>query len=146
MFDTARKALLSSGYKLPPANMFRLVCTYSSTSSAQVRLRDWLTAHPTYKHLLINTIDDERTQGEIQALKAAGRLGDALTIAGGADALGQKQIKSGQENASVAFFPERYGEWLIPLIQDVMAGNPVPSFTATPTVVLTKANIRKYYP
>jgi ribose transport system substrate-binding protein len=146
MFDTAKKALLSSGYKLPSANMFRLVCTYSSTSSAQIRLRDWLTAHPNYKHLLINTIDDERTQGEIQALKASGRFGDALTIAGGADELGQKQIKSGQESASVAFFPERYGEWLIPLLEDVMAGNPVPSFTATPTIVLTKANIRKYYP
>jgi ribose transport system substrate-binding protein len=145
MFDTAQKALLANGFKLPKSNIFRLVCKYSATESAQVRLRDWLTAHPTFKHLLINTIDDERTQGEINALKQAGRLDDALTIANGVDQLGQQQIRAGEESASVAFFPEKYGEWLIPLLQDVMAGNPVPSFTGSDLIVITKANIDRYY-
>jgi ribose transport system substrate-binding protein len=145
LFDTAQKALPANGFKLPESNIFRLVCKYSATESAQVRLRDWLTAHPTFKHLLINTIDDERTQGEINALKQAGRLGDALTIANGVDQLGQEQIRAGDESASVAFFPEKYGEWLIPLLQDVMAGNPVPSFTGSQLVVVTKANIDRYY-
>jgi ribose transport system substrate-binding protein len=145
MFDTAQKALLRT-YKLPKSNIFRLVCKYSATESAQVRLTDWLTSHPNFKHMLINTIDDERTQGEINALKQAGRTNDAITIASGADQLGQKQIKSGQESASVAFFPERYGEWLVPIMEDVMAGNPVPSFTGSKLITITKANIQKYYP
>jgi ribose transport system substrate-binding protein len=145
MFDTAQTALLRT-YKLSKANIFRLVCKYSATESAQVRLTDWLTSHPNFKHILINTIDDERTQGEINALKQAGRLNDAITIASGADQLGQKQIKSGQESASVAFFPERYGEWLVPLMEDVMAGNPVPSFTGSKLITITKENIHKYYP
>jgi ribose transport system substrate-binding protein len=145
LFDTAKKALVSNGFSLPKANIFRLVCKYSATESAQVRLTDWLTAHPTFKHLLINTIDDERTQGEINALKQANRLGDALTIASGVDQLGQQQIRSGLQGASVAFFPEKYGEWLIPIIQDVMAGNPVPSFTGSKLIVITKANINQYY-
>jgi ribose transport system substrate-binding protein len=145
MFDTAQKALRAGGFAVSKSNTFRLVCKYSATESAKVRLTDWLTAHPTFKHLLINTIDDERTQGEITALKQAGRLGDAITIASGADQLGQQQIRSGQQNASVAFFPERYGEWLIPLLEDVMAGNPVPSFTGSQLVVITHANINKYY-
>ena len=145
LFDTAKKAITSNGFNLPKANIFRLVCKYSATESAQVRLTDWLTAHPTFKHLLINTIDDERTQGEINALKQANRLGDALTIASGVDQLGQQQIRSGQQGASVAFFPEKYGEWLIPIIQDVMAGNPVPSFTGSKLIVITKANINQYY-
>jgi ribose transport system substrate-binding protein len=145
MFDTADKALHAGGFAVPKSNTFRLVCKYSATESAQVRLTDWLTAHPTFKHLLINTIDDERTQGEINALKQAGRTADALTIASGADQLGQQQIRSGQQSASVAFFPEKYGEWLIPILQDVMAGNPVPSFTGSQLVVITRANIGKYY-
>jgi ribose transport system substrate-binding protein len=145
LFATAQKALSANGFGLPKSNIFRLVCKYSANESAQVRLTDWLTAHPTFKHLLINTIDDERTQGEINALKQAGRLGDALTIASGVDQLGQQQIRAGQENASVAFFPEKYGEWLIPILQDVMAGNPVPSFTGSKLIVITKANINKYY-
>ena len=145
MFDTAQKALLANGFKLAKSNIFRLVCKYSATESAQVRITDWLTAHPNFKHLLINTIDDERAQGEINALKQAGRLGDALTIANGVDQLGQQQIRAGLESASVAFFPEKYGEWLIPILQDVMAGNPVPSFTGSNLVVITKANINRYY-
>jgi ribose transport system substrate-binding protein len=145
MFDTAEKALRAGGFAISKSNVFRLVCKYSATESAQVRLTDWLTGHPTFKHLLINTIDDERTQGEINALKQAGRSGDALTIASGADQLGQQQIRSGKESASVAFFPEKYGEWLIPILEDVMAGNPVPSFTGSQLVVVTRANIGKYY-
>jgi ribose transport system substrate-binding protein len=145
MFDTAQTALLSA-YPLSKSNIFRLVCKYSQTQSAQVSLSAWLTSHPSFEHLLINSIDDERAQGEISALKQAGRLGDALTIASGADGLGQKQIKAGTESASVAFFPERYGEWLVPLLEDVMAGNPVPSFTGSQLVTITKANISKYYP
>jgi len=145
MFDTAEKALVKGGFNVPKNNRFRLVCKYSTTESAQVRLTDWLTSHPNFKHMLINTIDDERTQGEINALKQAGRLNDALTIAAGADQLGQQQIRSGLENASVGFFPEKYGEWLIPLLEDVMAGNPVPSFTGSQLTTITKANINQFY-
>jgi ribose transport system substrate-binding protein len=146
MFDTAPKALAAGGFALPGGNVYKLVCKYSSTQSAKISVTNWLTAHPTVKHMLINTIDDERMQGVIGALKQAGRQGDALTIASGADPLGHSQIYSGTQGASIAFFPERYGRWLVPLLQDVMAGNPVPSFTGSGLVVVTKANIAKFYP
>jgi ribose transport system substrate-binding protein len=145
MFDTSYKALLAGGYSLPKSSWFKLVCKYSQTESAQVRVGDWLTSHPNFKHIMINSIDDERAQGEINALRQAGRLDAALVVGTGTDDLGKKQIRAGQEHASVAFFPERYGEWLLPLLQDVMAGNPVPSFVGSQLVVITKANIDKYY-
>jgi ribose transport system substrate-binding protein len=64
----------------------------------------------------------------------------------GADGLGVKQIKSGIEMASVAYFPERYGEWLVPILEDILAGNPVPSFTGSGLVIIDKQNVQKYYP
>jgi len=146
MFDTAPKALVASGFKIPSKNVFKIVCKYSQTQSAQVNVKAWFTGHPGFKHVMINTIDDERMQGAINALNQVGRFKDALTIASGADGLGQQQIKAGLEGASIAYFPERYGEWLVPILQDVMAGNPVPSFTGSKLVVITKANINKYYP
>ena len=146
MFDTAPKALVASGFKIPSKNVFKIVCKYSQTQSAQVNVKAWFTGHPGFKHVMINTIDDERMQGAINALNQVGRFKDALTIASGADGLGQKQIKAGLEGASIAYFPERYGEWLVPILEDVMAGNPVPSFTGSKLVVITKANIGKYYP
>jgi ribose transport system substrate-binding protein len=145
MFDTAQTALLSA-YPLSKSNVFRLVCKYSQTQSAQVNVTAWFTAHPNFKHVMINTIDDERMQGVINALKQNGRFDDALTISTGCDGLGQKQIKAGLEDASIGYFPERYGEWLVPILEDVMAGNPVPSFTGSNLIVITKANIGKYYP
>jgi ribose transport system substrate-binding protein len=146
MFNTAPTALNANGFKLASANVYKLVCKYSSTQSAKISVTNWLTAHPNFKHLLINTIDDERMQGVIGALKQAGRQGDALTIASGADPLGQSQIYAGTQGASIAFFPERYGRWLVPILQDVMAGNPVPSFTGSGLIVVTKKNISQYYP
>jgi ribose transport system substrate-binding protein len=146
MFDTAPKALVASGFKIPGKNVFKIVCKYSQTQSAQVNVKAWFTGHPNFKHVMINTIDDERMQGAINALNQVRRFKDALTIASGADGLGQQQIKAGLEGASIAYFPERYGEWLVPILEDVMAGNPVPSFTGSKLIVITKANIKQYYP
>ena len=146
MFDTAPKALIANGFAIPKKNIFKIICKYSATQSAQVNVKAWFTGHPNFKHVMINTIDDERMQGAINALNQVGRFKDALTVASGADGLGQQQIKAGLEGASIAYFPERYGEWLVPILQDVMAGNPVPSFTGSKLIVITKANINKYYP
>jgi ribose transport system substrate-binding protein len=95
---------------------------------------------------MFNSIDDERMQGITNAIRRANRKADALTIATGADGLGIKQIKAGTQMASVAYFPERYGEWLIPLLEDVLAGNPVPTFTGSGLVIVDKQNVKKYYP
>jgi len=146
MFETAPKALVANGFAIPSKNVFKIICKYSATQSAQVNVKAWFTGHPNFKHVMVNTIDDARMQGAIHALTQVGRFDDALTIASGADGLGQQQIKAGLEGASIAYFPERYGEWLVPILEDVMAGNPVPSFTGSKLVVITKANINKYYP
>jgi ribose transport system substrate-binding protein len=146
MFDTAPKALAASGFAIPSKNVFKIICKYSQTQSAQVDVTAWFTGHPNFKHVMINTIDDERMQGAINALKQVGRFNDALTVATGADGLGQKQIRAGLEGASVGYFPEKYGAWLLPILEDVMAGNPVPSFTGSKLIVITKENISKYYP
>ena len=146
MFDTAPKALVANGFAIPSGNVYKIICKYSQTQSAQVDVTAWFTGHPNFKHVMINTIDDERMQGAINALKQNGRFGDALTVSTGADGLGQKLIKAGLEGASIGYFPERYGEWLLPILEDVMAGNPVPSFTGSNLIVITKANIGKFYP
>jgi ribose transport system substrate-binding protein len=96
----------------------------------------------------MTTIDDERMSGMTNAMRKAGKKeGESyLGIASGADELGQTEIKNGHESASIAFFPEKYGEWLIPILEDVMAGNPVPSFVGQGLPVVTKDNIGEYYP
>lgn len=148
MFDTAPKALKAAGFAIPSSNIFKVVCKYQTKPSAETTITDWFTGHPKGKfpHVMLNSIDDERMQGITNAVRRARRTGDVLTIATGADGLGIKQIKSGTQMASVAYFPERYGEWLIPILEDILAGNPVPSFTGSGLVIINKQNIQKYYP
>ena len=148
MFTTAPAALRASGFKLPPKNLFKVVCKYQTKPSAETTITDWFTAHPRsqFPHVMFNSIDDERMQGITNAIRRARRQADALTISTGADGLGQKQIRAGTEMASIAYFPEKYGQWMIPLLEDVLAGNPVPSFTGSGLIILDKKNIAKYYP
>jgi ribose transport system substrate-binding protein len=148
MFDTAPKALRASGFNLPAKNLFKVVCKYQTKPSAETTITDWFTAHPRsqFPHVMFNSIDDERMEGITNAIRRANRKADALTIATGADELGQKQIRAGTEMASIAYFPEKYGHWLIPILEDILAGNPVPSFTGSGLVIIDKQNIGKYYP
>lgn len=47
---------------------------------------------------------------------------------------------------SVAFFLDRYGEFLIPLALDVLEGKPVPTIVRVPHQVITAENIDQWYP
>lgn len=145
MFETGPVALREGGFDLPDANVYALKCEFTPQKAA-VPVTDWLTAHPDVKNILMQTIDDERMSGMLNAMKKAGREDDTINIASGTDELGQTQIKNGVQQASIAYFPEKYGEWLIPILEDVMAGNPVPSFVGQALPVVTKDNIDEFYP
>jgi ribose transport system substrate-binding protein len=146
MFTTGTKALAASGFKLPKSNIYFLDCAEDSPAGGLAQMKDWLVAHPNAKNIMIMTIDDERNSGLVKALKQSNRYTNSLNVAGGCDSLGQSNIKNGGEQACIAFFPEKYGAWLVPIMEDVLAGNPVPSFTASGLVTITKQNIKKYYP
>jgi ribose transport system substrate-binding protein len=47
---------------------------------------------------------------------------------------------------SVGYFPERYGEGVIPLALDLLAGRRVPPATFVKHQMVTAANFRSFYP
>jgi ABC-type sugar transport system substrate-binding protein len=147
MFPAAAKALTGSGFALPPANLFHLNCSGQSSANAVAAVKAWIEGHPNFKYLLFNAPDDERASGIIAALKAKGRLNtDSMNIGAGLDQLGQQQVRNGTETASIAFFPEDAGKYLIPMLEDVMAGNAIPQFVEQAIYVVDKSNLNKYYP
>jgi ABC-type sugar transport system substrate-binding protein len=62
------------------------------------------------------------------------------------DDLGKSQIRDGLSDAGIAFFPERYGEYVIPAVCATLQGAPVPAYIFVENEVITKANIDKWYP
>ena len=94
--------------------------------------------------ILITAINDQSVTGLLRAVKLKGRQQDALAVGMGAD---EQETLMGEENfvASVAYFPERYGNYLIPIALMQLAGRAVPPAVLVNHVLVSPANICQYY-
>jgi ribose transport system substrate-binding protein len=147
MFEEVANALPKHGLEVPDDNVFDLVCKQADTQTGYKQVTDWFTSHPDFKHVALTAIDTIRMPNMIRAVKKQSLAReDWIAGAGADDESSRKLVRAGDQDVSIAFFGERFGEWLIPMIQDLMAGNPVPSFVGTELVPLTKDNIDEYYP
>jgi ribose transport system substrate-binding protein len=95
--------------------------------------------------IMITAINDQSATGMLRAVQQANRQADVLVVGNGADEL---ETLIGEEHlvASVGYFPERYGNYLIPLSLMRLAGHPVPPAVLVQHVLVTPANICQYYP
>jgi ribose transport system substrate-binding protein len=75
-------------------------------------------------------------------------LADSVTVVGTGAARDARNFikRGGPFRASVAYFPESYGERVIALATRILEGEKVPLTTYTNHVVLTRSNIEQYYP
>ena len=107
-----------------------------------------LPKYPTAKHIVVTGIDDQAIQGFQAAAEILKRWNkdDYVTIGQGVDELGRQLIRSGIEDASVAYFPEKYGEFLVPAAVALRLGIPIPAFVYVENVMITKGNVDQYYP
>ena len=89
-------------------------------------------------------INDQATTGILRAVKQAGRESDIIVVGLGADEL---QTLTTEPNfiASVGSFPERYGNYLIPLALSQLAGIESPPAVLVTHVMITKGNVCEYY-
>ncbi|MES0341401.1 MAG: hypothetical protein ABUK08_03705, partial [Candidatus Humimicrobiaceae bacterium] len=63
----------------------------------------------------------------------------------GLDDLGKKLIKEGIIDGNSAYFPEKYGEYLIPGALAYMYGVQVPAYIFIENIIITPDNINEYY-
>jgi ribose transport system substrate-binding protein len=94
--------------------------------------------------ILITAINDQSATGMLQAVKQAGREADALVVGMGADEV-QTLVDEPAFIASVGYFPERYGNYIIPLALMQLAGKKTPDTVLVSHVMVTKANVCKFY-
>lgn len=95
--------------------------------------------------ILVTAINDGSTIGMLQAVKAAGRYNDLLAVGMNADELDTMMAEE-RMIGSVGFFPERYGNYLIPLALMMLAGYSVPPGVLIQHPMVTPANICEFYP
>ncbi|MCC7449538.1 MAG: sugar ABC transporter substrate-binding protein [Anaerolineae bacterium] len=129
--------------KFPDAKVDNI--TSDSTATSQSATADWLTAHPNDKGILVCTMADIFAVGVANGFKGANRVDDGAVMGMLATADSRALIKAGGSAlvASVDFNFAKFGDYLIPIAQDVVDGKPVPNVINQQLQVIDSTNVDK---
>lgn len=97
--------------------------------------------------ILIAALSDPLAIGSARAAAKLGFRQNVVIVGQGGGRDGRSCIRRGGPfMGSVAYFPETFGERLIPLALRILQGENVSLISYTDLVVLTQANLEQYYP
>lgn len=118
------------------------------SEQAKAAMDDVLASHPNAKKIAVASINEQTMAGIIASLQGAGRWNDddIIVVTLGVDLLGQSQLRDGTADVGIAFFPEKYGEYVIPAVCAMLEGKDVPENIYVANEIITKENIDQYYP
>jgi ribose transport system substrate-binding protein len=104
--------------------------------------------HTQRRKTLLAGVNDAAVLGSLRAFEEAGRGQECIAVGlgGTTEARRELRLPSSSLAATVAFFPERYGEGLISLALDVLHNRHVPPSIQVPTELLTPRNVDHHYP
>ena len=111
----------------------------------------WATGNPDAKHVLCFGHSDQPGVDCALALEQNGFLGHAAAASLGAsdEALVDLRQRSDDESvfkATISYFPERYGQYLVPAIVDLIEGKTVPERLIPSVSPVTRDNVEQLYP
>jgi ribose transport system substrate-binding protein len=97
---------------------------------------------------IICGVNDLAVLGALRAFCEVGRSSFCLALGVGAFPEARRELRSPQTRliGSIATFPERYGENLIPIALDILHKKQVPPAVYAPIQLITPQNIDKFYP
>lgn len=110
--------------------------------------RDYLTAHPDADRIVALCINEDSCLGFQSAVQEAGREGQVVFASNGADPTAHDEIRNNEYYAgATAFFPERYGELIVPnIIRMINGEEPESEPLLVEHVFVSAENIDEVYP
>ncbi|MBS1812263.1 MAG: substrate-binding domain-containing protein [Acidobacteria bacterium] len=134
--------------KLSESAILHLDCGGDEHKSRQIT-KEFLSDLPPTDRILIAAIHDPATIGALKAIRDTGRT-NKNTVVVGHDATKEARKELSKPNScllgSVGFFPEKYGEQIIPLVLKILGGEAVPPMAYIEHKLITKENVDLYYP
>jgi ribose transport system substrate-binding protein len=127
-----------------PADHIIKIDTKNTLEESFTQMNNVIGRIPEGAPILVTAINDQAATGMMRAVKQAGREADLMVVGMGADEI-QTMVDEPSFVASVGYFPERYGNYLIPLALMELAGKDVPDTVLVNHVMVTKDNVCKYY-
>jgi ribose transport system substrate-binding protein len=100
------------------------------------------------KNVLVGCVNDASALAAVRAFQEAGRAECCAVVGQNAEPEARTELRKPITPlvASVGYFPERYGDALIRLALDILAGKAVPPAVFIKHQVITRENIDHYYP
>jgi ribose transport system substrate-binding protein len=99
------------------------------------------------RHILVTCVNDPTALGALEAFRECGREADCAILGQDGVAESRRELRRPGSRlvASVAYFPETYGERLVPLALDILHKRPAPPAVLTRHRLLTPANVDRIY-
>lgn len=127
--------------------IFRKDCHHTQEKSKQV-VDDLLTKIPKESRIGFICVQDMAALGAIAALETAGREENGIVASQncGPEAINELVRPGTRLLGSTGYFPERYGEYIVPAMVDLIEGKEVPDEIYMDHVFVTPDNLFEYYP
>jgi ribose transport system substrate-binding protein len=100
------------------------------------------------RRVLVSAVNDPSAIGALRAFEEAGRSNHCAIMGQNAstDARSEMQSPGSRLIGSVAYFPERYGDSIIPLALNIIQGRPTPPAVFVRHQLVTPARLATIYP
>jgi ribose transport system substrate-binding protein len=100
------------------------------------------------KRILVGAANDPSALGALRAFQEAGRASECAIVGQNAEPEARAELRSPHTRliASVAYFPEKYGDGLLRLALDILGKKAVPPAVFTSHQIITPENVDHFYP
>jgi len=123
--------------EFPALKVDNLQLAAGTVADTQTSMTNWLTSHPTVKHVLGCVISGLQAVGMDNALTAAGRQTLAAIMTTGNTMKDLEALpKTTAIIGSVDFGNDKFGNFALGMAQSAIRGEPVPDFVFTPLTVI----------
>lgn len=131
---------------IPDDAIYRLDSKNTQEEAFRV-VSDTLPGIPAGAKMVAISINDGTGLGTIAAAEAAGRADDLIVVGQNADPSGQEEMikENSRYLGATAYFPENYGDKLLPAMIDLIENRPVPPSIYVDHVFITKDNVCDFY-
>jgi ribose transport system substrate-binding protein len=128
----------------------RMITLDSGNTSEQsaAEMDTALRALPHEHRIAVITINDDAAVGALSAARRAGRERDVVIVGQGADRIARGEIRHPDSRiiGTTAYWPERYGQKLVPLAVQILQGEAVPPAIHIDHEFIHAGNIDRFYP
>ena len=100
------------------------------------------------KRVLVGAANDSSALGALRAYEEAGRASECAIVGQNAEPEARAELRSANTRliASVAYFPEKYGDGLLKLALELLSRKAVPPAVFTTHQTITTDNVDHFYP